>query len=257
VRLAFSVAIQVDADVLLIDEVLAVGDAAFQQKCFDVFHGMRDAGKTILFVTHDMGTVSRFCDRAILLERGNLVMAGDPRDVGNHYLELNFGREASAPADPTAPRAADRPGDHDARIVQGWVEDVQGTRTETCTQGRRYVFCTQVEFAREVVDPAFTMIFINERFDDVLVATTANDVERPGRFAAGEVATFSITFECLLAPGRYMPAAIVAHRGSGDDVIDRWEQVFNFMVVGPQATGGLIDLPYTTRVKRSIQVPVT
>ena len=57
VRLAFSVAIQVDADVLLIDEVLAVGDAAFQQKCFDVFERMRDEGRTILFVTHDMGAV--------------------------------------------------------------------------------------------------------------------------------------------------------------------------------------------------------
>ena len=59
VRLAFSVMIQVDADVLLIDEVLAVGDAAFQQKCFDVFQRMKDEGKTILFVTHDMGAVSR------------------------------------------------------------------------------------------------------------------------------------------------------------------------------------------------------
>ncbi len=63
VRLAFSVAIQVDADILLIDEVLAVGDAAFQQKCFDVFNEMRDAGKTIVFVTHDMGAVNRFCHR--------------------------------------------------------------------------------------------------------------------------------------------------------------------------------------------------
>ena len=70
VRLAFSVAIQVDADILMIDEVLAVGDAAFQQKCFDVFNEMRDRGKTIMFVTHDMGALQRFCHRALLLERG-------------------------------------------------------------------------------------------------------------------------------------------------------------------------------------------
>ena len=70
VRLAFSVAVQVDADVLLVDEVLAVGDAAFQQKCFDQFHRLKAAGKTIIFVTHDMGAVERFCDRAMLLERG-------------------------------------------------------------------------------------------------------------------------------------------------------------------------------------------
>src|ERR1035438_1774771 len=73
VRLAFSVAIQVDADILLIDEVLAVGDAAFQQKCFDVFNRMREEGRTIVFVTHDMGAVTRFCHRAMLLERGKTV----------------------------------------------------------------------------------------------------------------------------------------------------------------------------------------
>ncbi len=79
VRLAFSVAIQVDADILLIDEVLAVGDAAFQQKCFDVFNRMRDEGRTIVFVTHDMSAVTRFCHRAMLLERGEMVTIGDPR----------------------------------------------------------------------------------------------------------------------------------------------------------------------------------
>src|SRR6201996_5344088 len=73
VRLAFSVAIQVDADILMIDEVLAVGDAAFQQKCYDVFNELRDSGKTIIFVTHDMGALQRFCHRALLLERGRSV----------------------------------------------------------------------------------------------------------------------------------------------------------------------------------------
>ena len=76
VRLAFSVAIQVDADILLVDEILAVGDAAFQQKCFDVFNRLRDEGKTIVFVTHDMGSLQRFCHRAMLLERGEMVEIG-------------------------------------------------------------------------------------------------------------------------------------------------------------------------------------
>ena len=65
VRLGFSVAIQVDADVLLVDEVLAVGDAAFQRKCFDEFDRHAGEGQTILFVTHDMDAVERFCDRAM------------------------------------------------------------------------------------------------------------------------------------------------------------------------------------------------
>src|ERR1700689_523578 len=98
VRLAFSVAIQVDADILLVDEVLAVGDASFQQKCFDVFNRMRDEGRTIVFVTHDMATVNRFCHRALLLERGDVVALGKPQEVADHYLALNFDREGAASA---------------------------------------------------------------------------------------------------------------------------------------------------------------
>src|SRR5206468_3229425 len=100
------------------------GDAAFQQKCFDVFAQMRSAGRTILFVTHDMGSVQHFCDRALLLERGELTMIGDPRDVANHYLELNFGRgQTEQPTDSRAFELGRRPGSHAARIVEAWVED--------------------------------------------------------------------------------------------------------------------------------------
>lgn len=93
VRLAFSVMLQVDADILLIDEVLAVGDAAFQQKCFDQFERMRDEGKTIVFVTHGMDSVKRFCDRAVLLDRGRLMAIGDADQVSERYLDVNFGSE--------------------------------------------------------------------------------------------------------------------------------------------------------------------
>ena len=94
VRLAFAVMIHVDAEILLIDEVLAVGDASFQQKCYDEFERIRDSGATVLFVTHDMSAVQRFCDRALLLEHGRPVVLGDPEEVGNRYLELNFSEQA-------------------------------------------------------------------------------------------------------------------------------------------------------------------
>src|ERR1700730_6820711 len=118
VRLAFSVAIQVDADILLIDEVLAVGDAAFQQKCFDVFNRMREEGRTIIFVTHDMGAGTSFCHRAMLLERGEIVSIGDPRDVADRYLETAFGR-AVGYSDPDVGSA--RMGDGSARVSDVWL----------------------------------------------------------------------------------------------------------------------------------------
>ena len=76
VRLAFSTMVQSDADVMLIDEVLAVGDAAFQRKCFEVFDDLRAAGKTIVLVTHDVGLVRRFCDRAMLIEKHRIDAIG-------------------------------------------------------------------------------------------------------------------------------------------------------------------------------------
>ena len=79
VRLAFSVMIQVDADILLIDEVLAVGDAAFQQKCFEEFERIKRSARRSLLVTHDMGAVERFCDRAMLLEHGAVADIGGPQ----------------------------------------------------------------------------------------------------------------------------------------------------------------------------------
>jgi hypothetical protein len=251
VRLAFSVAIQVDADILLIDEVLAVGDAAFQQKCFDVFAQMRNAGRTILFVTHDMGSVERLCDRALLLDRGELTIMGDPREVANRYLELNFGRgQADQPTDSTAAEAEQRPGDHDARIVEAWVEDELGTRVDTCRQGATYTYSCLVEFRRDVEDPAFTLLFRNDIGHDVLVASTVYEQVSTGRFDAGERAVFSIALECRFATGRFNPTAIIAHRGAGGDVIDRWDGVSSFLVIGATQTGGMVDLPYRASVER-------
>jgi ABC-type polysaccharide/polyol phosphate transport system ATPase subunit len=88
-RLGFSVAIQVDADILLVDEVLAVGDASFQSKCFDQFDRLKAEGRTILFVTHSMSAIERFCDRALVLELGRVVDFGEPSRIARIYEELN------------------------------------------------------------------------------------------------------------------------------------------------------------------------
>jgi len=90
VRLAFSIAIQAKGDVLLLDEVLAVGDAAFQQKCFDYFERLKREKRTIIIVTHDMGAVKRFCDRAMLIKDGNIELIGTPEQVADLYTEENI-----------------------------------------------------------------------------------------------------------------------------------------------------------------------
>lgn len=87
-RLAFSVAINVDAEILLIDEILAVGDQHFQDKCYEKMRRLKEEGKTIVLVTHSMDTVNQFCDRAIWLNDGHIIMDGPSKEVTAEYLKV-------------------------------------------------------------------------------------------------------------------------------------------------------------------------
>jgi ABC-type polysaccharide/polyol phosphate transport system ATPase subunit len=88
-RLAFSIAIQVPFDILMLDEVLAVGDASFQKKCFEVFDELRETNKTIVFVSHDLSTMKRYCDRVAYIESGRLDQVGAPDEVIDRYVVIN------------------------------------------------------------------------------------------------------------------------------------------------------------------------
>lgn len=89
VRLAFSIAIRAKSDILLIDEVLAVGDAAFREKCYDYFRRVKDENRTVVFVTHDMNAVHEFCDRGLVLDKGSVKYVGNPDEVSKRYFKLN------------------------------------------------------------------------------------------------------------------------------------------------------------------------
>jgi ABC-type polysaccharide/polyol phosphate transport system ATPase subunit len=247
VRLAFSVAIQVDADILLIDEVLAVGDAAFQQKCFDVFNRMREEGRTIVFVTHDMGAVTRFCHRAMLLERGEIVSIGDPRDVADRYLEIAFGREVGY-QDTDVGSA--RMGDGAARVSELWLGDNREERRAVAPQSEPLTLKVLVRFNAAVLDPAVSLTLLNEQRQPVVVATTAEDQEQTGGFEADEWVVFGFSFHNMLAPGRYHPLVTITHRGEGLDVIDRFAGGLSFVVSGMTASGGMVEIPVETEVAR-------
>ncbi len=247
VRLAFSVAIQVDADILLIDEVLAVGDAAFQQKCFDVFNRMREEGRTIIFVTHDMGAVTRFCHRAMLLERGEMVSIGDPRDVADRYLEIAFGRKVGY-EDPDVGSA--RMGDGSARVVDVWLGDDRDEHRAVAPQSEPLTLNALVLFSTDVRDPAVTITLLNEQRQPVVVSTTTQSQEETGGFNSGEWAVFTFSLHNMLAPGRYHPILTITRRGEGLDVMDRFAGGLSFVVAGMSASGGMVEIPVQTEVSR-------
>jgi hypothetical protein len=247
VRLAFSVAIQVDAEILLIDEVLAVGDAAFQQKCFDVFIRMREEGRTIVFVTHDMGAVTRFCHRAMLLERGEVVETGDPTEVADRYLELAFGRDVGYEDFEVA---TPRMGDGAARVSEVWLGDDRAEKRSVAPQSEPFTLNVLVKFNSHVLDPAVSLTLLNEHRQPVVVATTTDDHEHSGGFQGGELAVFSFSMHNMLAPGRYHPIVTITRRGDGLDVIDRFTREASFVVTGLSASGGMVEIPVQTGVDR-------
>jgi ABC-2 type transport system ATP-binding protein len=249
VRLAFAVMIQVDADILLIDEVLAVGDASFQQKCYDEFARLRREGRTMVLVTHDMGAVERFCDRALLLERGRIEMMGDPHRVGLRYLDLNFAREEGAHEQEDA--QAKRSGDGRAELVEAWFEDGDGRRAAALPSGRRCSFVARTRFREDVEDPILGFTLENAEDQTVLSATTLTLNPRLGRFRAGEEVTFRIAFENVFRPDRYYATPAIAQAGTGLAWIDRRERFAEVVVTGTTRSGAIVDLPYEVALERS------
>ena len=129
-RLGFAIAAQLEPEILFLDEVLAVGDAGFQQKCLERIREMRQSGSTILLVSHNMNTVKSFCDRVLLLDQGRTVMQGDPEDVVEHFLTKIIGQSSSADGEGT------REGNGALRIDTFWFEDENGRRLDPSPPAR-------------------------------------------------------------------------------------------------------------------------
>ncbi len=250
VRLAFSVAIQVDADVLLIDEVLAVGDASFQQKCFDEFRRLKQEGRTILFVTHDMGAIQRFCDRAMLLEKGRMVAIGDPAEVAHRYNELNFGRTIHEPAAGEHPDGERRGDYRDADVVDAWFEDASGARIASIGYRDALAVGVQVRFNTALDDPSFGVTIRNTAGATVFATTTEWSLGPTGHFAAGEVATLKLKLENWFTPSSYAVTASIARAGLGSDTIDLRADLATVVVHGGRFTTGVVDLPHAFEIER-------
>ncbi|HYZ28355.1 MAG TPA: ABC transporter ATP-binding protein [Thermoleophilaceae bacterium] len=250
VRLAFSVMVQVDADVLLIDEVLAVGDAAFQQKCYDEFNRIREQGRTVLLVTHAMSAVERFCDRAMLLERGRVVDIGEPNRIANEYLDVNFQQEKASEHEAKAEREPDRFGDQRAEIAESWFEDEHGMRTSQLHSGRRCSFAARVRFNEPIDDPLFGFVLQNSQKTTVMQASTLDQGRATGSFAAGDEIEFRISFDNVFAPDRYFATPAIARGGGMIAWIDRRERHASVVVTGTRDTDAVVDIPFQVEIER-------
>ncbi len=157
VRLAFSVMAQADGDVMLIDEVLAVGDASFAQKCMDVFQEKRAAGKTIILVTHDMSTVQAFCHRAMLIHDGEMKYLGNPEEAALGYYRLNFDPASFTNSLPNSESGLVVARQLNARLIEAKVLDSAGNSLASIEQGQPINLRVKLEAARRLESPKVTI----------------------------------------------------------------------------------------------------
>ncbi len=229
VRLGFSVMVQADADIMLIDEVLAVGDAAFAQKCMEVFRAKRREGKTIVLVTHDMTTVQTMCDRAMLLHHGELLYLGEPEDAALAYYRTNL-----EGVDMTSPLGTTKRLDVNARVARAALRgDVQ-----TLAEGEPIELDIVLKVARPMVRPTFTFHVRNEMGQTVF--ELARRLDAP--VAAGSDIALAGPVENRLLPGRYSLDVYIGEYGEENEVTVQGLRLLHFTVTGELGAQGVVSV---------------
>ena len=242
VRLAFSVMVQSDPDIMLIDEVLAVGDAAFQQKCIDVFYRLREEGKTIVLVTHEMGLVERFCHRAMMLSGGDITQVGDPSVVGRAYLSENFrGYAVAEGAEEHSP---------EIRLVDAWMSDGSGNRVDAVAHGEQMGLHVVIEALTEISQPGLAIWLTNQEGVRVFASGAREDGAALSDLVPGERLEFSIEAENPLSAGRYHLGCSVTRGSAGLETLLFVERASDVVSYGADLHG-LVGIEHTQAVRRT------
>ena len=252
VRLAFAVAVSVDPDILLVDEALAVGDMNFQAKCFRRLADFRACGKTVIFVTHALDTIIRYCDRAIVLEQGRLFVEAGPKEAVDAYKQIMAGSSSFAAVTATEPAdGALSYGDQQARIFDFGLLDESGRRTQLLENGKPFSIVMKVKFDNDVSDPIFA--FTIKDLKGLEVTGTNTDFKRTfsGKFRKGETAEVKFSQVLNMQSGRYaLSLGCVGQTMDGPAVHHRLYDAVLFEVASGTPMVGLYDLGSKISVER-------
>jgi ABC-type polysaccharide/polyol phosphate transport system ATPase subunit len=249
VRLAFSVMLQAKADIMMIDEVLAVGDASFQEKCFKEFIKMREEGRTVLFVTHDMGAVERFCDRAMLLERGKVVSIDKPGKVARRYVDLNFRpreevlRRAALGLDPAPPNQP-------ARFLFVHAEDPDTNEPlAIAASGETCRLRARLQALEDIDEPSLTLEIQDDQGNLISSLQASKAPGWPDRLEMGQIVDLTPEFKNALPPGNYVVNGKLAQGASGLNIVHQHDAVSHLKVVPAEYDANVIALDYDARVE--------
>ena len=277
VRLAFAVAINIDPEILIVDEALSVGDVFFQAKCFHKFEEFKKQGKTILFVSHDLSSIAKYCDRVILLNKGDMVCDGDPKTVVDRYKQLlvDYGdRKKKIPVrrggkqdgedgaaeeqgayieEGALPLSAEtlEYGEGRARIVQLRTFDAAGRMTNTIEKGTQFTIEMTVRFFEAVDAPIFAYSFKNVRGTELTGTNTMLEKAPVGDAKAGDEYVIKFTQEMQLQSGDYlMSFGCTGFKDGEFRVFHRLYDAIDVVVVSDKDSVGFYDMDSVVDVKK-------
>lgn len=260
-RLAFSAAIHVDPDILLVDEALAVGDLIFQHRCINRIRRMREAGKTILFVTHDLSALTRFCDRAILIDNARKVVDSNPEKVVHQYQELIYqrerrqagqkddyievGQDATLPVVNTIPHIDHRYGEGGAQIKGILLHSPDGRVLNQVNAGDEALLLVSADFHQDISD---AIIGFTVR-DHLGVEVTSSNSAYEGTHLPPVKANSSVTVGFRIRfpdvrPGSYSISPAVARGNIWEHTIEDWiDNAYIFRIADTGLIYGMMRWP--------------
>ena len=247
VRLTFAVAINIEPEILIVDEALSVGDVFFQAKCYRKFEEFKEQGKTIVFVSHDLSSISKYCDRVFLLNQGNLLGEGKPKEMIDAYKRVLVGQyedagEEKAEAEAENPSALEY-GNGQAQILEYYMTDDRGVRTCAIIKGSEFTIHMKVKFTEKIPAPIFAFSIKNVLGVEITGTNTMIEKAFLEGVEPGQVKEITFTQKMSLQGGEYLLSlGVTGYRGDAFEVYHRLYDILNISVVSDKNTVGYYDM---------------
>lgn len=253
VRLAFAVSINIDPEILIVDEALSVGDVFFQAKCYRKFEDFKKQGKTILFVSHDLSSVSRYCDRVYLLNKGEMLGSGSPKEMIDKYKQILAGQaeEGKTEIVETGENDTLEYGNGKAKITDYYITDEKGKKTSAIVKGTEYTVHMKVKMMEDLPAPIFACSVKNVR--GVEITGTNTLVSHTFDESAKKDEEYEITFRqrMMLQGGEYLISlGCTGYEGSDFKVYHRLYDIIGINVISDSDTVGFYDSDSEVTVSR-------
>lgn len=287
VRLAFAVAINIEPEILIVDEALSVGDVFFQAKCYHKFDEFKKMGKTILFVSHDLSSIAKYCDRVVLLNKGHKLGEGTPKDMIDAYKQVLVGQyevpeeedsllededinELAAEVSDGKKKRKDSSkksvaksaevlgvnpdaleyGTKAAIIHDCYVTDKKGTKTSAIIKGEEFTLHYKVRFEEDIPAPIFAFTVKNVRGTEITGTNSMFEKAFLSAVKAGEEKEVTFTQNMDLQGGEYLLSlGVTGYEGEKFEVYHRLYDVINITVVSDKDTVGYYDMNSKVVVK--------